>query len=80
MRMEDSLGTLEEGKLADVIVVDGDVTSDIKILNDKSRLDEVISRGVRVDLNSPCPDHRSIPGWKVGNWAGEILTLEKAYE
>ena len=80
MRMEDSLGTLEEGKLADVIVVDGDVTSDIKILNDKSRLDEVISRGVRVDLNSPWPDHGSIPGWKVGNWAGEILTWEKAYE
>ena len=80
MRMEDSLGTLEEGKLADVIVVDGDVTSDIKILNDKSRLDEVISRGVRVDLNSPWPMHQSIPGWKVGNWAGEILTWEKAYE
>ena len=80
MRMEDSLGTLEEGKLADVIVVDGDVASDIKILNDKSRLDEVISRGVRVDLNSPWPVHGSIPGWKVGNWAGEILTWEKAYE
>ena len=80
MQMEDSLGTLEEGKLADVIVVDGDVASDIKILNDKSRLDEVISRGVRVDLNSPWPVHRSIPGWKVGNWAGEILTWEKAYE
>ena len=80
MRMEDSLGTLEEGKLADVIVVDGDVTSDIKILNDKSRLDEVISRGVRVDLNSPWPVHQSIPGWKVGNWAGEILTWERAYE
>ena len=29
MRMEDTLGTLEEGKLADVIVVDGDVTGKV---------------------------------------------------
>jgi len=80
MRMEDHLGTLEEGKLADVIVIDGDITSDITMLNDKSRLNEVISRGSRVDLSSPWPEHGSIPGWKVGNWAAEILTWEKAYE
>ena len=80
MRMEDHLGTLEEGKLADVIIIDGDVTSDITMLNDKSRLNEVISRGSRVDLSSPWPEHGSIPGWKVGNWAAEILTWEKAYE
>ena len=80
MRMEDHLGTLEEGKLADVIVIDGDITSDITMLNDKSRLNEVISRGSRVDLSGPWPEHGSIPGWKVGNWAAEILTWEKAYE
>ncbi len=80
MRMEDNLGTLEEGKLADVIIIDGDVTSDITMLNDKSRLNEVISRGSRVDLSGPWPEHGSIPGWKVGNWAAEILTWEKAYE
>ena len=80
MRMEDHLGTLEEGKLADVIIIDGDVTSDITMLNDKSRLNEVISRGSRVDLSGPWPEHGSIPGWKVGNWAAEILTWEKAYE
>ena len=80
MRMEDHLGTLEEGKLADVIIIDGDVTSDITMLNDKSRLNEVISRGSRVDLSGPWPEHGSIPGWKVGNWAAEILTWGKAYE
>ena len=74
MRMEDHLGTLEEGTLADVIIIDGDVTSDITMLNDKSRLTEVISRGTRVDLSGPWPEHGSIPGWKVGNWAAEILT------
>ncbi|MEC8974234.1 MAG: amidohydrolase family protein [Actinomycetota bacterium] len=80
MRMEDELGTLEVGKLADVIIVDGDPTSDIKVLNDKSRLSEVISRGTRVDLSRPWPEHRDISGWKVGNWGSEVLTWEKAYE
>jgi len=80
MGMEDELGTLEVGKLADVIIVDGDPTSDIKVLNDKSRLSEVISRGTRVDLSRPWPEHGDISGWKVGNWGSEVLTWEKAYE
>ena len=79
MRMEDELGTVEVGKLADVLVVDGDPTTDITMLNDKSRLSEVISRGERVDLTAPWPEHGPIRGWKVGNWAAEILTYDRAY-
>lgn len=79
MLMEDELGTLEVGKLADLLVVDGDPTTDIRILNDKSRLAEVICRGERVELDRPWPQHGPISGWKVGNWAEEILTWEKAY-
>jgi len=79
MRMEDELGTVEVGKLADVLVVDGDPSVDITMLNDKSRLSEVISRGCRVDLAAPWPEHGRIPGWKVGNWATDILTYERAY-
>ena len=80
MRMEGELGTLEKGKLADVIIVDGDPTSDITVLNDKSRISEVISRGKRVDLSRPWPEHSDISGWKVGNWADETLTWNRAYE
>jgi len=79
MRMEDELGTIEVGKLADVLVIDGDPTSDITMLNDKSRLSEVISRGQRVDLSAPWPEHEPIKGWKVANWASEILTYDRAY-
>jgi len=79
MRMEDELGTVEVGKLADVLVVDGDPTADITILNDKSRLSEVICRGERVDLDRPWPEHGPIPGWKVGSWAEEVLTWDRAY-
>ncbi len=80
MRMEDELGTLEVGKLADVIIIDGDPTSNIKLLNDKSCISEVICRGSRIDLSNPWPGHDALPGWKVGNWAGQILTWETAYE
>ena len=41
----DELGTLEPGKLADVLVVDGDVLADISILEDRSRLIAVIQGG-----------------------------------
>lgn len=80
MRMEDELGTIEVGKLADVLIVDGDPTTDITMLNDKSRFSHVISRGNCVDLDRPWPEHGPIPGWKVGNWATEILTWERAHE
>jgi len=79
MQMEDDLGTIEIGKFADVLVVDGDPTTDISMLNDKSRLSEVISRGQRVDLSAPWPEHAPIKGWKVRNWATDILTYERAY-
>jgi imidazolonepropionase-like amidohydrolase len=42
----DELGTLEPGKLADVLVVDGDVLSDIEILEDRSRFLAVMQGGV----------------------------------
>lgn len=80
MRMEDELGTIEVGKLADVLVVDGDPTTNISMLNDKSRLSEIISRGERVDVSAPWPEHGPIKGWKVSNWASEVLTYDRAYE
>ncbi|MCA9060220.1 MAG: amidohydrolase family protein, partial [Planctomycetaceae bacterium] len=39
-------GSLESGKLGDVLVVDGDVASDISILEDRSRMIAVIQGGV----------------------------------
>ena len=78
MRMEGQLGVLAEGYRADVLVVDGDPTSDVRILQDRSRLREVISRGRRVDLSAPWPERGRIAGEKVGMWASEILTAERA--
>jgi imidazolonepropionase-like amidohydrolase len=46
MGREKEFGTLEVGKLADVLVVDGDVLADISILEDRSRLIAVMQGGV----------------------------------
>ena len=40
------LGTLEAGKLADILVVDGDVPRDIAILQDRSRFIAVLQGGI----------------------------------
>ncbi len=46
MGRADEIGTLEPGKLADVLVVDGDVVADIGILKDRSRFIAVMQGGV----------------------------------
>jgi imidazolonepropionase-like amidohydrolase len=42
----DEFGTLEKGKLADVLVVDGDVAADISILEDRKRFLAVMQGGI----------------------------------
>lgn len=58
--LEDKIGTLEEGKLADIIVVDGDPLSDVSILQDKSWIrlvikegQVVVNRGMQPSLHAP---------------------------
>jgi imidazolonepropionase-like amidohydrolase len=79
VRLEGRVGVVAEGYLADVLVVDGDPTTDVRVLQDRSRLKAVISRGRSVDLTAPWPTRDRIPGEKVGNWAAEILTHERAF-
>jgi len=43
--MADEIGTVEAGKYADLVVVDGDPLADIKILQDLTRIKKVIKGG-----------------------------------
>jgi imidazolonepropionase-like amidohydrolase len=52
MRMDDRIGTLQPGKLADLVVVDGDPLADIAILQDRARL-SVMKSGQFVTRNFP---------------------------
>jgi imidazolonepropionase-like amidohydrolase len=45
LRMEDQIGTLAPGKLADLLLVDGNPLQDIRILQDRSRLALVMQGG-----------------------------------
>lgn len=54
--MEDEIGTLEEGKLADILVVDGDPLADIAVLQDRERLAVVMKDGVIVDTEATIPE------------------------
>ena len=54
--MQDQIGTLEEGKLADILVVDGDPLADIQVLQDPERLEVIMKDGEIVDTTTPLPD------------------------
>ena len=46
MGRSDEFGTLEKGKLADVLVVDGDIIADISLLEDRTKFITVIQGGI----------------------------------
>ena len=45
MGRDQEFGTVEPGKLADLLIVDGDVLGDIRILEDRSRFIAVMQGG-----------------------------------
>jgi len=54
--MDDDIGTLEAGKLADILVVDGDPLTDITVLQDKRRLKLIMQDGKVIDTTSRLPE------------------------
>lgn len=48
LRLDEQLGTLAAGKLADVLVVNGDPLADIRVVEDKQNLSLVLKGGVAI--------------------------------
>lgn len=61
--MQNEIGTLEEGKFADILVVDGDPLADIQVLQDKTRIKVIMKGGVAIDTETPLPE-RTIYPWE----------------
>ena len=81
LRLAGQVGTVEEGMLADVIVVAEDPVADVRVLNDRTKMRQVITRGRALDLDrTPWPERAHFPGEKVGVWAKQPLTLARAME
>jgi imidazolonepropionase-like amidohydrolase len=78
MRMEGELGTLEVGRRADVLLVDGDPLADIGILQDPQRITAVISRGVEIDRSRPIVQRKIHPSEQVRFLASCPLTRQFA--
>src|SRR3546814_3317038 len=55
MNMQDKIGTIEVGKLADLLVVIGDPLANIRVLQDKANLEVIMKDGSIVDTTTPLP-------------------------
>ena len=78
-RPEGSIGVIALDAAADLIVVDGDPSTDLGVLGDRANLRHVFSRGRAVDLDRPWPERRPLPGEKVGVWSTDLLTWDRAH-
>jgi len=74
--LDGQTGAIEVGRLADIIVVDGDPSSDVTILGDTSRLRHVFVGGAAMPLEPLTPERRDPPGWRVGHYGDRILNYD----
>ncbi len=65
-------GAIEVGRLADMLVVAGDVAADVSLLGNPDNIRQVYLGGRRVELPAPAP--RGDPaGWRVSHYGQKIL-------
>lgn len=71
LRMQGQVGEVVAGRLADLLVVDGDPSRDVTVLGDRARLRHVFLGGREVDLTPPAP-RRDPPGWRVSTYGARL--------
>jgi len=79
LNLAGELGTIEVGKLADLLVLDGDPVRNIRVLQDRSRLRAVYKDGQPVDLSGPWPERTVWPHERALIAAREELYWEDVY-
>jgi imidazolonepropionase-like amidohydrolase len=71
LRLSGQVGEIAAGRLADLLVVDGDPSRDITVLGDRTRLRHVLLGGREVDL-TPAPPRGDPPGWRVSTYGARL--------
>jgi imidazolonepropionase-like amidohydrolase len=75
LRNGSQVGTLEIGKLADLLIVDGDPLTNIRILQDRTRFSVIMLGGKSIDLTRPWPA-RQVYAYEKVMTMGELMTQE----
>jgi imidazolonepropionase-like amidohydrolase len=73
---DDRIGTVEPGQRADLLVVNGDPLRDVRVLQDRSRVRAVVSRGQCVDLARPWPTRHLLTAETVSAYSTQPLTWD----
>jgi imidazolonepropionase-like amidohydrolase len=69
----DDIGVIAEGKIADLLVVDGDPSKDVKILGNRDLINHVFLNGKDINL-TPAPKRIKDPdGWRISAYSNKIL-------
>lgn len=76
----DHTGRIEAGAQADILIVEGDPTQDIALLNQREKFKSVLVRGKAVDLSSRFPNVPKPPFDQVGVWSDGLLTRQRAFD
>ncbi|MBL6692280.1 MAG: amidohydrolase family protein [Pseudomonadales bacterium] len=70
-------GSIEPGKLADLILVDGDPSKDVTVLGEPENIKHVMVGGKSMPLE-PLPPREPINGWRTSQYSSGILTKQRA--
>ncbi len=76
LRLDGETGAVEAGRLADLVIVDGDPSEDVTVLVDRSRIREVLIGGRRMPLGPIEPERGDPPGWRVSTHSDGILNYD----
>jgi imidazolonepropionase-like amidohydrolase len=77
LNLEGEVGAVAEGMLADLLVVDGDASEDITVLQDRSRIKQIILDGEPIEID---PGLESWPNMPSYTYANRYLTQKLARE
>ena len=76
LRLAGETGAIEAGRLADIIVVDGDPVADVTVLGETERIRQVYIGGVTQPIEPLKPERGDPPGWRVGHYGDRILNYD----